>query len=145
MFQALLKYSTDAMKRSRVLDYANWYWTSSVSSQCTPLCQNHAKVTFLYLLQVSCLQYRKLDFEEFSAAAISFHQMEGLGNWEQHARRAYELFEGRGNRAIIIEELASVPFCDLMIFFYLASWLSFLLYSKILLWKTRIFRQMLGW
>ncbi|PIA53830.1 hypothetical protein AQUCO_00900428v1 [Aquilegia coerulea] len=77
---ALVKNSTDAMKDSRVLDYAN---------------------------MVSSLHYRKLDFEEFCAAAISVHQLEGMESWEQHARRAYELFEKDGNRAIMIEELAS--------------------------------------
>ncbi|KAG1327690.1 putative CDPK-related kinase 1 [Cocos nucifera] len=68
------------MKDSRVLDFAN---------------------------MVSSLQYGKLDFEEFAAAAISVYQMEGLDTWEQHARCAYELFEKDGNRPIMIEELAS--------------------------------------
>ncbi|KAL6988031.1 cyclin-dependent serine/threonine protein kinase [Sarracenia purpurea var. burkii] len=77
---ALTKYSTDAMKDSRVVEYAN---------------------------TVSSLQYRKLDFEEFSAAAISVHQLEGMESWEQHARQAYEVFEKDGNRPIMIEELAS--------------------------------------
>ncbi|XP_058078258.1 CDPK-related kinase 1-like [Magnolia sinica] len=77
---ALVKNSTDAVKDSRVVDYVS---------------------------MVSSLQYRKLDFEEFSVAAISVHQMEGLDTWEQHARRAYELFEKDGNRPIVIEELAS--------------------------------------
>ncbi|KAL5704256.1 cyclin-dependent serine/threonine protein kinase [Ranunculus cassubicifolius] len=77
---ALAKNSTDAMKDSRVLDYAN---------------------------MVSSIQYRKLDFEEFCAAAIGVHQLEGIENWEQHARRDYELFEKDGNRPIMIEELAS--------------------------------------
>lgn len=49
-----------------------------------------------------------MDFEEFCAAALSVHQLEALDRWEQHARCAYELFEKDGNRAIIIEELASV-------------------------------------
>ncbi|CAI9099564.1 OLC1v1036409C2 [Oldenlandia corymbosa var. corymbosa] len=71
---------TDAMKDSRVLEYVN---------------------------MVSSLQYRKLDFEEFCAAAISVLQLEGMESWEQHARRAYELFEKDGNRPIMIEELAS--------------------------------------
>ncbi|XP_058088700.1 CDPK-related kinase 5-like isoform X2 [Magnolia sinica] len=56
---------------------------------------------------LSSLQYRKMDFEEFCAAALSVHQFEGLDRWEQHARCAYELFEKDGNRAIVIEELAS--------------------------------------
>ncbi|THU53690.1 hypothetical protein C4D60_Mb10t17120 [Musa balbisiana] len=57
--------------------------------------------------KVSSLQYRKLDFEEFAAAAISVHQMEALDTWEQHARQGYEFFEKDGNRPIMIEELAS--------------------------------------
>lgn len=59
-------------------------------------------------MQVSSLQYRKLDFEEFCAASISVHQLEGMESWEQHARRGYEFFEKDGNRPIMIEELASV-------------------------------------
>ncbi|KAJ7976587.1 CDPK-related kinase [Quillaja saponaria] len=77
---AVLKNSTDASKDSRVLDFVGL---------------------------VSSIQYRKLDFEEFCAAAISVHQLEGMESWEQHARRAYELFEKDGNRPIMIEELAS--------------------------------------
>ncbi|XP_052173617.1 CDPK-related kinase 1-like [Diospyros lotus] len=77
---AATKNSTDAMKDSRVSDYA---------------------------YTVSTLQYRKLDFEEFCAAAISVHQLEGMESWEQHAHSAYELFEKDGNRPIMIEELAS--------------------------------------
>jgi hypothetical protein len=49
-----------------------------------------------------------MDFEEFCAAALSVHQLEALDRWEQRARCAYELFEKDGNRAIVIEELASV-------------------------------------
>ncbi|XP_020213159.1 CDPK-related kinase 7 [Cajanus cajan] len=76
----ILRSATDASKDSRVLDYVN---------------------------MVSSIQYRKLDFEEFCAAAISVHQLEGMESWEQHARRAYELFDKEGNRPIMIEELAS--------------------------------------
>lgn len=77
---AVMKNSTDAMKDSRVFDFVN---------------------------TVSSLQYRKLDFEEFCAASISVHQLEGMESWEQHARRGYEFFEKEGNRPIMIEELAS--------------------------------------
>ncbi|XP_044469017.1 CDPK-related kinase 1 isoform X1 [Mangifera indica] len=77
---AVTKNSTDAMKDARVLDYAS---------------------------MIGSLQYRKLDFEEFCAAAISVHQLEGMETWEQHARQAYDLFEKDGNRPIMIEELAS--------------------------------------
>ncbi|KAK9987124.1 hypothetical protein SO802_032075 [Lithocarpus litseifolius] len=80
----MVKNSTDAMKDSRALDYAN-----------------------MCMLQISSIQYRKMDFEEFCSAAISVHQLEGMESWEQHARRAYELFEKAGNRPIMIEELAS--------------------------------------
>lgn len=76
----LIRNSTNAMRDSRVLDYAN---------------------------MVSTIQYRKLDFEEFCAAAVSVHQLEGMESWEQHARLAYDLFEKDGNRPIMIEELAS--------------------------------------
>ncbi|CAA6657031.1 unnamed protein product [Spirodela intermedia] len=76
----LLKHSTDAVKDSRVLDFVN---------------------------AVCSLQYRKLDFKEFAAAAVSVHQLEASANWEQLARSAYELFDKEGNRPIMIEELAS--------------------------------------
>lgn len=59
-------------------------------------------------MQLNALQYRRMDFEEFCAAALSVHQLEALDRWEQHARCAYEIFEKEGNRAIMIEELASV-------------------------------------
>lgn len=49
-----------------------------------------------------------MDFEEFCAATLSVYQLEALDQWEQHARCAYEIFEKDGNRAIVIEELASV-------------------------------------
>ncbi|XP_057482651.1 CDPK-related kinase 5-like [Actinidia eriantha] len=77
---ALTKNATDAMKESHVLEF---------------------------LASLNALQYRRMDFEEFCAAALSVHQLEALDRWEQHARCAYELFEKDGNRAIVIEELAS--------------------------------------
>ncbi|XP_048232571.1 CDPK-related kinase 5 [Ricinus communis] len=77
---ALMKNATDAMKESRIPDF---------------------------LASLNALQYRRMDFEEFCAAALSVHQLEALDRWEQHARCAYELFEKDGNRAIMIEELAS--------------------------------------
>lgn len=49
-----------------------------------------------------------MDFEEFCAATLSVRQMEDLSHWEQLAHSAYEHFEKDGNRAIMIEELASV-------------------------------------
>ncbi|KHN47935.1 CDPK-related protein kinase [Glycine soja] len=77
---ALMKNATDAMKESRIPDF---------------------------LASLNALQYRRMAFDEFCAAALSVHQLEALGRWEQHARCAYELFEKDGNRAIVIEELAS--------------------------------------
>lgn len=77
---ALAVYSTDAMMDSRVFEFVN---------------------------TVSCLQYRKMGFEEFCGAAISVHQLEGIQTWEHHARRGYEFFEKDGNRPIVINELAS--------------------------------------
>lgn len=62
----------------------------------------------LFLWQLNALQYRRMEFDEFCAATLSVHQLEALDRWEQHARCAYELFEKDGNRAIVIEELASV-------------------------------------
>lgn len=56
-----------------------------------------------------------MDFGEFCAAAISVHQLEACDRWEQDARAAYEIFEKDGNRAIVIEELASV--CLVFFFF----------------------------
>nr|GMC83356.1 CDPK-related kinase 5-like [Ipomoea batatas] len=77
---ALMKIATNAMKESRVPDF---------------------------LAALNALQYRRMEFEEFCAAALSVHQLEALERWEQHARCAYEIFEKDGNRAIMIEELAS--------------------------------------
>jgi Ca2+-binding EF-hand superfamily protein len=77
---ALMKNATDAMKESRIPDL---------------------------LASLNALQYRRMDFDEFCAAALSVHQLEALDRWDQHARCAYEIFEKDGNRAIMIEELAS--------------------------------------
>ncbi|KAK8710386.1 hypothetical protein V6N13_145711 [Hibiscus sabdariffa] len=77
---ALMKNATDAMKESRIPEF---------------------------LASLNALQYRRMDFDECCAAALSVHQLEALDRWEQHARCAYELFEKDGNRAIVIDELAS--------------------------------------
>ncbi|KAJ0077046.1 hypothetical protein Patl1_36189 [Pistacia atlantica] len=77
---ALMRNATDTMNDSRIPDF---------------------------LASLNALQYRKMEFEEFCAAALNVHQLEAHDNWEQHARCAYELFEKDGNRAIIINELAS--------------------------------------
>jgi Ca2+-binding EF-hand superfamily protein len=54
------------------------------------------------------LAYRKMDFEEFCAAATSTYQLEALDRWEDIACTAFEHFEIEGNRVISIEELARV-------------------------------------
>lgn len=59
-----------------------------------------------------------MDFEEFCAATLSVHQLEALDGWEQHARCAYEIFEKEGNRAIMIEELASVCTINILLALY---------------------------
>ncbi|MED6111066.1 Cyclin-dependent kinase 4 [Stylosanthes scabra] len=76
---ALARHATDAMRESRVLDII------------------HA---------MEPLAYRKMDFEEFCAAAISTYQLEALDRWEDIANTAFEHFEREGNRVISVEELA---------------------------------------
>jgi serine/threonine protein kinase len=77
--QALLKNATEAMKEARV---------------------------FEILTSMDALSFKKMDFTEFCAAAISVHQLEGTDRWEQYARAAYDIFEKEGNRVISVEELA---------------------------------------
>uniref|UniRef100_A0A0R0HCY3 non-specific serine/threonine protein kinase n=1 Tax=Glycine max TaxID=3847 RepID=A0A0R0HCY3_SOYBN len=76
----LMVNATDAMKESRIPDF---------------------------LASLNALQYRRMDFDEFCAAALSVHQLETLDQWEQNARCAYDFFEKDGNKAIVIDELAS--------------------------------------
>lgn len=76
---ALMRNSTEAMKESKVLDILN---------------------------SMEHLASRKMDFEEFCAAAISIYQLEALDRWEQIASSAYEFFEQEGNKVISVEELA---------------------------------------
>ncbi|KFK27643.1 hypothetical protein AALP_AA8G409900 [Arabis alpina] len=76
---ALTRYATDAMIESRLPDILN-------------------------LMQP--LAHRKLDFEEFCAAAVSVYQLEALEEWEQIATIAFDHFEREGSRAISVQELA---------------------------------------
>ncbi|MFS7918933.1 putative non-specific serine/threonine protein kinase [Helianthus anomalus] len=46
--------------------------------------------------------------DEFCAAALCVLQLEALDRWEETARSVYEIFDKDGNRAIMIDELASV-------------------------------------
>ncbi|KAK2426565.1 CDPK-related kinase 5 [Trifolium repens] len=72
--------ATDAMKESRIADF---------------------------LASLNALQYRRMGFDEFCAATLSVHQLEALDHWEKRARCAFDLFEKDGNKAIVIDELAS--------------------------------------
>lgn len=76
---ALTKNATDAMKESRMFDMVT---------------------------AIDALQFKKMDFQEFCAAATSVPQLEGLERWEQQARNAYHIFEKEGNRVVMIEDLA---------------------------------------
>lgn len=76
---ALMRNATDAMKESRVPDILN---------------------------AMAPLSYRKMDFEEFCAAAISTYQLEALDSWEQIGSTAFDFFEQEGNRSVSVEELA---------------------------------------
>lgn len=114
VWQALKKNATDAMNESRIFDFL-----ASVSSRwdlaSVFMSTNNYKFLLLNVCfsindQLNALQYRRMDFEEFCAAALSVYQLEALDRWEQHARCAYELFDKDGNRTIMIEELASVKY-----------------------------------
>lgn len=63
------------------------------------------------------LSYKKMDFEEFCAAAISVYQLEVHQEWDRIATTAFEYFEETGNRVISVEELAQVCifWCELCI------------------------------
>ncbi|KAL3624381.1 Cyclin-dependent kinase 4 [Castilleja foliolosa] len=84
------------------------------------------------------LSYRKMEFEEFCAAAISIYQLEALEKWEQIASSAFEHFEQEGNRVISIEELARELNVGPSVHYMLKDWirsdgkLSILGYTKFL-------------
>ncbi|XP_037492053.1 CDPK-related kinase 4 isoform X2 [Jatropha curcas] len=77
--KALMRHVTEAMKESRVLDIFNL---------------------------MEPLSYKKMEFDDFCAAAISIYQLEALEEWEEIARTAFEYFEEEGNRVISMQELA---------------------------------------
>ncbi|KAA8540084.1 hypothetical protein F0562_026776 [Nyssa sinensis] len=77
--QALMKNVTHAMRESRVPDILN---------------------------AMEPLDYEKMDFEEFCAAAISIYQLEALEGWEDIASTAFEYFEQEGNRVTSVVEIA---------------------------------------
>ncbi|KAK6926070.1 Protein kinase domain [Dillenia turbinata] len=108
----LTKNLTDAMKESRVLDI---------------------------LTMMEPLAYKKMDFEEFCAAAISTYQLEALQGWEKIASTAFEYFEQEGNRITSVEELAQEMNLGPTAYHLFKDWirstdrkLSFLGYTKFL-------------
>ncbi|KAG7556354.1 Protein kinase-like domain superfamily [Arabidopsis suecica] len=109
---ALTRYATDAMMESRLPDILN---------TMQPLAQ------------------KKLDFDEFCAAAVSVYQLEALEEWEQIATSAFEHFEHEGNRIISVQELAGEMSLGPSAYPLLKDWirssdgkLSFLGYAKFL-------------
>ena len=56
---------------------------------------------------ISSIQYRKLDFEEFSAAAISMNHLKEWRAWNT-CKACRELFVKDGSEPIMFEELAIV-------------------------------------
>ncbi|XP_038907205.1 CDPK-related kinase 3 isoform X2 [Benincasa hispida] len=108
---ALMRNATDAMRESRVHEIVN---------------------------SLEPLAFRRMDFEEFCAAAISTHQLEALDGWEQIACAAFEHFEREGNRVISVEELARELNLGSSAYSILKEWirgdgkLSFLGYTKFL-------------
>ncbi|KAG6500516.1 hypothetical protein ZIOFF_040362 [Zingiber officinale] len=93
---ALLQNATEAMKESKVIDILN---------------------------VLEPLSYRKMDFEEFCAAAISPHHLEALDGWEQMTSTAFEHFEREGNRAITVKELAQELSLPATNYSVLRSWI----------------------
>ncbi|KAG2708580.1 hypothetical protein I3760_05G200500 [Carya illinoinensis] len=109
---ALMRNCTDAMRESRVPDILN---------------------------AMEPLSYKRMDFEEFCAAAINPYQLEALEGWEDIANTAFEYFEQEGNRVISVEELARELNLGSQAFSLLRDWirnsdgkLSFLGYTKFL-------------
>ena len=54
------------------------------------------------------LAYRKMDFEEFCAAAISTYQLEALDKWEDIASAFFQHLEREQNYVKLVEKLANV-------------------------------------
>lgn len=155
LVQALMQNATDAMKESRVPDILNLVnnliiqsifptlpSSSSIMHIICPnlLCFFHfsvfiipnlnfftsIKILLLCPYQLEPLHYRKLDFEEFCAAAISPYQLEALEGWEHIASIAFEHFERDGNRVISIAELAQVLRSFVLSTIALFTYISFL-------------------
>ncbi|GAA0157387.1 non-receptor serine/threonine protein kinase [Lithospermum erythrorhizon] len=108
---ALMRNVTDAMRESRVPEILNL---------------------------MEPLSYKKMDFEEFCAAAVSPHQLEAHERWEEIASTAFGYFEEEGNRLISVEELAREMNLGPTAYSLLKDWirldgkLSFIGYTKFL-------------
>lgn len=109
---ALMRNATDAMRESRVPDILN---------------------------MMEPLAHKRMDFEEFCAAAISTYQLEALEGWENIASTAFQYFEQEGNRVISVIELAQELNLGPQAYTLLKDWirgtdgkLSFLGYTKFL-------------
>ncbi|XP_042471326.1 CDPK-related kinase 3-like [Zingiber officinale] len=76
---ALSQNATEAMKLSRIPEIIN---------------------------SLDVLSQRRMDFDEFCAAAISPYQLEALEQWEQISNTAFQHFEQEGNQIVSVEELA---------------------------------------
>ncbi|KAI9110800.1 hypothetical protein K1719_018238 [Acacia pycnantha] len=94
---ALMKNATDTMKESRVPDILN------------------------LMEPLAC---KKMDFEEFCAAALSVYQLEVHEDWEKIAATAFEHFEREGNRVISVEELAQEMNLGPSAYTVLSDWIS---------------------
>ncbi|KAG9158044.1 hypothetical protein Leryth_000208 [Lithospermum erythrorhizon] len=108
---ALMRNATDAMRESKVPEILNL---------------------------MEPLSYKKMEFEEFCAAAVSPHQLEAYERWEEIAGTAFGYFEEEGNRLISVEELAREMNLGPTAYSVLRDWirqdgkLSFLGYTKFL-------------
>ncbi|KAI4378205.1 hypothetical protein MLD38_015718 [Melastoma candidum] len=76
---ALMENATDAMKESRVSETLHF---------------------------MEPLGDKNMDFEEFCAASINPHQLEGREVWDNIATAAFNCFEREGKRVISVIELA---------------------------------------
>lgn len=65
-------------------------------------------LTIMISSKMEPLSSKRMDFDEFCAAAISPLQLEVLQGWEKIATTGFEFFEQEGNRVISVEELARV-------------------------------------
>lgn len=113
-----MRNATDAMRESKVPEILNTVIKSSVVTFYVFYFYFSLILTNLVSeLKMESLSYKKMEFEEFCAAAISTYQLEALEGWEKIASTAFEHFEREGNRAISVEELAQVSVLFICFYF----------------------------